>query len=71
MKTINEITGMAKRGNNFDPDNNDWEYFVLNPDGSIATDGEGNKMRGANLMGGMCMGCHSAAASPDYIFSKN
>ncbi len=35
----------------------------------IAMDTEGNPMRGADLMGGMCLGCHSAA-STDYVFSK-
>lgn len=63
-------TAMVKRGNDYDPDNGDWEYFVLNADGSIATDADGNIMRGAgDLMGGMCLGCHSHA-STDYIFSK-
>ena len=60
---------MAKRGNDFDAANGDWEYFVLNGDGSIAVDGDGNIMRGANLMNGACLGCHEKA-STDYIFSK-
>lgn len=68
--SVNEVTAMAKRGNNFDAGHNDWEYFMLMPDGKIATDGDGNVMRGANLMNGMCLGCHSAAANTDYIFSK-
>ena len=61
---------MVKRGNNFDPDHNDWEYFVLQPDGKIAMDGDGNPLRGANLMGGMCVSCHAQASGSDYIFSK-
>lgn len=67
--SIHETTAMVKRGNNFNQDHNDWEWFMLAPDGKIAMDGEGNPMRGANLMGGMCNGCHSAAAT-DYVFSK-
>jgi len=69
--SINEVTAMVKRGNNFDAANNDWEYFVLMPDGTIATDGDGNPMRGAKLLGGMCLGCHTAASGSDYIFTKN
>ncbi|GAB4378935.1 MAG: hypothetical protein Kow0075_09250 [Salibacteraceae bacterium] len=60
--TVNEYTAMVKRGNNFDPDGNNWEYFMLNSDGTI-------KDRGANLMNGMCKDCHSKAQN-DYVFSK-
>ncbi len=62
------ITAMAKRGNGFNPANNDWEWFVINADGSIAQDGD-VIMRGANLMDGMCGGCHGGATT-DYVFSK-
>ncbi|MCF8388594.1 MAG: cytochrome P460 family protein [Bacteroidales bacterium] len=68
--SVNEFTAMAKRGNNFSPNGGDWEWFMLNSDGSIATDGDGNPMRGANLMDGMCLSCHSQAAGSDYVFSK-
>jgi hypothetical protein len=68
--TVDMITAMAKRGNNFNSSAGDWEWFVLNPDGSIAVDGDGNKMRGANLMGGACVSCHAQASSSDYVFTK-
>lgn len=68
--TVNEVTGMVKRGNNFDPTHDDWEYFMLKPDGSLMSDSTGMVMRGATLMGGMCAGCHGGASSKDYIFSK-
>lgn len=68
--TIHEYTAMAKRGNNFNPNVGDWEFFMLTSSGSIATDSTGMPMRGANLMGGMCGGCHSGASSKDFIFSK-
>ncbi|NQV53928.1 MAG: hypothetical protein HQ500_12135 [Flavobacteriales bacterium] len=61
-----EITGLVKRGNGFDASGNDWEYFMLNSDGTIAENGA---MRGADLFNGMCQGCH-AAASTDYVFTK-
>ena len=67
--SVHELTAMVKRGNNFNPGGGDWEWFMLAPDGKIATDGDGNPMRGAALMGGMCLGCHTAA-STDYVFSK-
>lgn len=68
--TVNEFTAMVKRGNKFNPDGNDWEWFMLKPDGTIATDDKGNPMRGANLMDGMCTGCHSGAKTKDFVFSK-
>lgn len=67
--TLNEFTGMVKRGNGFNPTKGDWEFFMLMPSGKIAKD-MGMELRGANLMGGMCGGCHSMAANKDYIFSK-
>lgn len=59
------ITAMAKRGNGFNPANNDWEWFIINADGSIAEDGT---KRGANLNDGGCGNCHGAGN--DYVFSK-
>jgi hypothetical protein len=59
------VMAMAKRGNNFNASNNDWEWFVLDKDGKIQD-------RGANLMGGMCNGCHSAVKTTnDYVFTKD
>lgn len=68
--SVNELTAMVKRGNNFNPNTGDWEFFMLMPDGKIAKDGSGNPMRGAALMGGMCGSCHAQVAYKDYIFSK-
>jgi hypothetical protein len=68
--TVNEFTAMVKRGGNYNTSGNGWEWFMLNPDGTIAVDGNGNPMRGADLMGGMCSSCHSAASAKDYVFSK-
>jgi hypothetical protein len=68
--TINEFTAMVKRGNNFNPSYGDWEFFLLNSSGTIATDSSGMQMRGANLMGGMCGSCHAVASSKDFVFSK-
>ncbi|MCB9064743.1 MAG: cytochrome P460 family protein [Chitinophagales bacterium] len=63
------ITAMAKRGNGFDPSGNDWEYFVLNADGSIVVD-NGTTMRGANIMNSACKNCHAKVKNNDYIFTK-
>jgi hypothetical protein len=65
--SMNEITAMVKRGNSFDKDHNDWEYFMLMPDGKIADSG---KMRGSELMSGMCRMCHKGAKDKDYLFTK-
>ncbi len=67
---LNEYTAMVKRGGDFDPTNNDWEYFMLAGDGQIAVDENGNEMRGANLMNGMCLSCHVKGKSSDYIFTQ-
>jgi hypothetical protein len=68
--TVNEFTAMAKRGNDFNTTGGDWEWFMLNSDGTIALDGNGNQMRGADLMGGMCVMCHTQAIQKDYVFSR-
>lgn len=67
--TVDAYMGMVKRGNNFNPSHNDWEWFVLNSDGTIATDAAGAAQRGAGLMGGACNNCHSTATE-DYSFTK-
>lgn len=68
--TFLQITGMAKRGNDFDTTNNNWEWFLLNADGTIALDTAGNEMRGAYLFNYTnCGSCHQSAAT-DFVFSK-
>jgi hypothetical protein len=64
-----EVTAMVKRGNNFNPGNNDWEWFMLNEDGTIKS-ALGSEMRGAQLMDGMCGACHTQAKDEDFVFSK-
>lgn len=69
--TVNEIVAMVKRGNNFNPNAGNWEWFMLMPDGKIATDANGMQMRGgASMMGGMCNSCHGGASTKDFVFSK-
>jgi hypothetical protein len=68
--TLNEITAMVKRGNDFNPAAGDWEWFMLAPDGTIGKDGT-MPMRGANLMNGMCAGCHAGASAKDLVFTIN
>lgn len=71
--TVEMYTAMVKRGGNYDSDNGGWEYFMLSGDGAIATDSDGNEMRGdgPTMMGGMCLNCHSNAGSGmDYIFTN-
>jgi len=67
--TLNERTAMVKQKEGFNPAGNDWEWFMLAADGSIAKDAGGALMRGATLMDGMCQSCH-AGAGVDFVFSK-
>jgi hypothetical protein len=68
--TVNEFKGMVKRGEGFNTSGNGWEWFILNPDGTIAVDDDGNPLRGANLADGDCTSCHEAASAKDYVYSK-
>lgn len=68
--TVNEFKAMVKRGGNFNTAGNGWEWFILNPDGTIAVDDEGNPLRGAGLANGDCISCHDAAVAKDYVYSK-
>ena len=63
--SLNEYTGMVKRGGNFNSNNNGWEYFSLNADGSIAT-AAGVELRGSDLL--TCDDCHAGAKSTDYVY---
>lgn len=68
--SVHAVVAMAKRGNNFNTDGGDWEWFILTTDGVIATDNEGTQQRGADLLGGACVSCHSQNSATDYVFSK-
>jgi hypothetical protein len=58
---------MVKRGSDYDPANNNWEYFELN----VSADGTEIRKRGRddviNMFGGQCWGCHVAARDFDFI----
>ena len=57
---------MVKRGGDYNPDHNGWEWLALTPAGNIAA-------RSATLMGGACNACHSKSADDfgiDYTFNK-
>ena len=59
------ILAMAKRAGEFNPDSGGWEWFMLAPDSSIASRG------GAEMMDGMCNGCHAmakGAEGADHVF---
>jgi hypothetical protein len=79
-----EVTAMVKRGSEFNPNTNDWEWFMLMPDGTIAPalDENGDVMEDASgnpilarsenitMFTAMCGGCHAQASNDDYVFSK-
>lgn len=61
---------MVKRGRDFDPENNNWEYFEL-----VASDaGTQIRVRGRddvqNQFGGQCFGCHADARDFDFLCDK-
>ena len=61
---------MVKRGSDFDPDNNNWEYFEL----TVSAEGTSINVRGRdeviNMFGGQCFGCHADARDFDFICEK-
>jgi len=66
---INEYTAMAKRKADFNTEGAGWEWFMLAADGSIAVNESNETMRGANLMDGMCQGCHGSTTASDFVFT--
>lgn len=62
---------MVKRGPDFDPANNDWEYFEPN----VSAAGTEIRKRGRddviNMFGGQCFGCHEAARAFDFICEED
>jgi hypothetical protein len=58
---------MVKRGPDYDPANNNWEYFELR----ASEAGTEINVRGRddviNMFGGQCFGCHVAARDFDFI----
>lgn len=63
-----EYVGMVKQEKGFNKESNDWEWFVLNADGTVQTDSEGD-IRGGNIYNGFCTNCHISAVT-DMVFSK-
>ena len=60
------LLAMVKRGGEYNPDHNGWEWLMLSPTGDIAA-------RSATLMNGNCNACHSKGADNfgiDYTFNK-
>ncbi len=61
---------MVKRGPDFDPNNNNWEYFEL----TVSAQGTSINVRGRddviNMFGGQCFGCHVTARDFDFICEK-
>ena len=69
-----EVTGMVKRGGDFNSSGNDWEWFIIDDaTGEVALDDSGNPRRGADLNNGGCVGCHAGATRAsgegiDFVF---
>jgi hypothetical protein len=65
------LTMMVKRGGDFNPDGNGWEWFMTSTDLSTVMT-QGNN---ATAGGGMCANCHSGANTnnngTDWVFSRD
>ena len=61
---------MVKRAPDFDPANNNWEYFEL----LVSPEGTSINVRGRdeviNMFGGNCLSCHADAREFDFICEK-
>ena len=61
---------MVKRGSEFDPNNNNWEYFEL----AVTPSGTSINVRGRdeviNMFGGQCFNCHLEAKDFDFLCEK-
>ncbi len=62
---------MVKRGEDWDPDNNNWEYFELD----VSPEGTSIRVRGredaVNRFGLQCLECHKAAQEFDFVCEKD
>ncbi|GAB5464783.1 MAG: hypothetical protein Kapaf2KO_02190 [Candidatus Kapaibacteriales bacterium] len=58
---------MAKRDSEFDV--NQWEYFILNEDGSIKAAEDGSPERGGSSYR-VCQGCHAGSSATDFVFTE-
>jgi hypothetical protein len=57
---ITSLTVMVKRAGGYDPANRNWEYVMTSPAFDVAAQGKVD----------MCIGCHTAAADTDYVFTS-
>lgn len=67
-RDTNEYMGMVKQSPGFNSSERDWEWFVLNSDGTVALDTAGNELRGAMMMNQSCSWCHDWADT-EYVFN--
>ena len=70
MKTNITWTGMVKRGGDFNPDNGNWEWFMLDPVNQMVMKRGGATDQDDVVLG--CNVCHSAAPTRgggDYVFN--
>lgn len=52
---LTDILAQVKRGGDFNPENGNWEWFIIEPESFVI------KSRGANLADGACNRCHARA----------
>ena len=65
-RNLKIVAVMFKREQGYDPDNEDWFYAKLNPDGTPQKNKKGKLMAGR---AGKCISCHQSAPGDDYVYS--
>lgn len=72
ITAIDSITIMVKKESGFDPDNLDWFWTKMDPQGNVQQNGDGVDLAGRIGVqgGGGCIGCHNSMASDDYIVTE-
>jgi len=52
---------VMKKIKGYDPENNDWYYAVMSPEGKVSQEGKGGDV-------GFCISCHAKVKGKDYLF---
>jgi hypothetical protein len=72
-KYLKAITVMAKQGDGYDADNNNWFWVKYKADGSLHKNPKGMSLAGrvAKGMDKGCIACHKSASGTDMVFAHN
>jgi hypothetical protein len=73
MKYLVVVTTMVQRGDDYDPEDNNWFYVEYKPDGTIVMNDKNVALAGRvnKGMAAGCIPCHVKAEGHDFIFSND